>query len=88
VRACTVVAAAARRLLPQATVAILPTSGTAATAVLMGDLSALKEVLFPNSLGMALDRFTEVGGVVVAEAHSAVPELLLASFDPAFNGWG
>lgn len=41
----------------------------------MGDLSALKDVLFPNAVGMALDQLTEVGGVVVAEAHSVVPEL-------------
>jgi len=41
----------------------------------MGDLFVLKDVLFPNSVGMVLDRLTEVGGVVVAEAHSAVPEL-------------
>ncbi|MFE9651077.1 transposase family protein [Streptomyces sp. NPDC006365] len=41
----------------------------------MGDLSALKDVLFPNAVGMVLDRLTEVDGVVVAEAHSAVPEL-------------
>jgi zinc-finger of transposase IS204/IS1001/IS1096/IS1165 len=41
----------------------------------MGVLSALKDVLFPNAEGMVLDRLTEVSGVVVAEAHSAVPEL-------------
>src|SRR4051812_31304151 len=40
-----------------------------------GGLSALKDVLFPNAEGMVLDRLTEVSGVVVAEAHSAVPEL-------------
>ncbi|MGW5679526.1 hypothetical protein ACWEV4_31370 [Streptomyces sp. NPDC003860] len=41
----------------------------------MGDLSALKDALFPNAAGMVLDRLTEVDGVVVAEAHSAVLEL-------------
>ncbi|MEU0820224.1 ISL3 family transposase [Streptomyces mirabilis] len=41
----------------------------------MGDLSALKDALFPNVAGMVLDRLTEVDGVVVAEAHSAVLEL-------------
>jgi transposase len=41
----------------------------------MGDLSALKDALFPNAVGMVLDRLTEVDGVVVAEAHSAVLEL-------------
>ncbi|MEV0185786.1 transposase family protein [Streptomyces sp. NPDC050625] len=41
----------------------------------MGVLSALKDALFPNAVGMVLDRLTEMGGVVVAEAHSAVPEL-------------
>ncbi|MFG2472639.1 transposase family protein [Streptomyces canus] len=41
----------------------------------MGDLFALKDVLFPNDVRMVLDRLTEVDGVVVAEAHSAVPEL-------------
>ncbi|MEU8975518.1 ISL3 family transposase [Streptomyces monashensis] len=41
----------------------------------MGDLSALKDVLFPNAVGMVLDRMSEVGGVDVAEAHSVVPEL-------------
>lgn len=41
----------------------------------MGVLSALKDVLFPNAVGMALDRLTEMSGVVVAEAHSTVPEL-------------
>jgi hypothetical protein len=41
----------------------------------MGDLPALKDALFPNAAGMVLDRLTEVDGVVVAEAHSAVLEL-------------
>ncbi|MFG2653496.1 hypothetical protein [Streptomyces sp. NPDC048436] len=33
------------------------------------------DVLFPDAVGMVLDRLAQVGGVVVAEAHSAVPEL-------------
>jgi hypothetical protein len=41
----------------------------------MGDLFALKDVLFPDAVGMVLDRLSEVGGVIVAEAHSAVTEL-------------
>jgi transposase len=41
----------------------------------MGDLFALKDVLFPDAVGMVLDRLSEVSGVVVAEAHSAVTEL-------------
>ncbi|WP_405844585.1 ISL3 family transposase [Streptomyces sp. NBC_01518] len=41
----------------------------------MGDLLALKDVLFPNAVGMVLDGLSEVSGVVVAEAHSAVTEL-------------
>jgi hypothetical protein len=41
----------------------------------MGVLSALKDVLFPGAVGMALDRLVEVGGLGVAEAHSGVPEL-------------
>jgi transposase len=41
----------------------------------MGVLSGVKDVLFPNAVGLVLDRLTEVGGVVVADAHSAVTEL-------------
>lgn len=41
----------------------------------MGVLRVLKNVLFPDAVGMVLDRLAEVGGVVEAEAHSAVPEL-------------
>ncbi|MFF5004933.1 transposase family protein [Streptomyces phaeochromogenes] len=41
----------------------------------MGDLFALKDVLFPDAVGMVLDRLVEPDGVVVAEARSAVPEL-------------
>jgi hypothetical protein len=41
----------------------------------MGDLSTLKDVLFPTVLGVVLDRLTQVGRVVVAEAHSSVPAL-------------
>jgi hypothetical protein len=44
-------------------------------ALVMGVLSALKDVLFPDAVGMVLDRLAEVGGVVVAEAHGVVPEL-------------
>ncbi|WP_330302063.1 MULTISPECIES: transposase family protein [unclassified Streptomyces] len=44
-------------------------------ALAMGVLSALKDVLFPDAVGMMLDRLAEVDGVVVAEAHSVVPEL-------------
>jgi AraC-like DNA-binding protein len=38
-------------------------------------LSAMKDVLFPDAVGMVLDRLAEVDGIVVAEAHSVVPEL-------------
>jgi len=41
----------------------------------MGELFTLKDVLFPDAVGMVLDRLTEVNGVVVAEAHSVVTEL-------------
>ncbi|MEV6502190.1 hypothetical protein [Streptomyces prunicolor] len=44
-------------------------------ALVMGDLLALKDVLVPDAMAMVLDRLTEVDGVVVAEAHSVVPEL-------------
>jgi hypothetical protein len=38
-------------------------------------MSGVKDVLFPNAVGLVLDRLTEVGGVVVAEVHSAKAEL-------------
>ncbi|MFD8813559.1 ISL3 family transposase [Streptomyces sp. NPDC059627] len=41
----------------------------------MGDLFALEDVLFPDAVGMVLERLSEVSGVVVAEAHSAITEL-------------
>ncbi|MHC3475220.1 ISL3 family transposase [Streptomyces sp. 7R007] len=44
-------------------------------ALVMGVLSELQDVLFPNAVGMVLDRLFEASGVVVAEAHSAVTEL-------------
>ncbi|MEV5877492.1 hypothetical protein AB0L75_25365 [Streptomyces sp. NPDC052101] len=35
----------------------------------MGDLSAVKSALLPRVPGLVLDRFTEVDGLVVADAH-------------------
>lgn len=41
----------------------------------MGDLSVMMFALLPKAAGPVLDRFAELDGLVVVEAHSCVREL-------------